>query len=155
MSVLSSTPTAMDEEEVGLNQDEGDTKKIDYGKAMVSIDKPIIDPATEHLSYTPPTSNVRSNSMRDMGTEMTPIASQEPSRTGTPLRATTPSTRSPVNSRPSTLGRCVAPVEVVKNSQMGLKNHHKLSEKQVHESTRREIMALGAQFGKFKYHGMG
>ena len=51
-----------------------------------------------YLSYTPPTSNVRSDSTRDMGTEMTPIASQEPSRTGTPLIATTPSTRSPVNS---------------------------------------------------------
>ena len=61
-------------------------------------DKPIIYPATEHLSYTLPTSNVRSDSMRDMGIEMTPIANQEPSRTGTPLRATTPSTRSPVNS---------------------------------------------------------
>ena len=71
--VLSSTPAAMDEEEVGLNQDEGDTKKIDYGKAMVLIDNPITDPATEHLSYTPPTSNVRSDSMRDMGTEMTPL----------------------------------------------------------------------------------
>ena len=66
--VLSSTPAAMDEEEVGLNQEEGDTKKIDYGKAMVSIDKPIADPATEHLSYTSPTSNVRLDSMRDMGT---------------------------------------------------------------------------------------
>lgn len=148
LSVLSSTPAAMDEEEVGLNQDEGDTKKIDYGKAMVPIDKPIADPANEHLSYTPPTSNVRSVSMRDMGTEMTPIASQEPSRTGTPLRATTPSTRSPVSSRPSTPGRCVAPVEAVKNYQLGLKDHHELSEKQVHESTRREIMALGAQLGK-------
>ena len=61
-------------------------------------DKPIADPATEHLSYTPPTSNVRSDSTRDMGTEMTPIASQEPSRIGAPLRATTPSTRSPINS---------------------------------------------------------
>ncbi|KAK3151969.1 hypothetical protein QOZ80_2BG0152730 [Eleusine coracana subsp. coracana] len=36
----------------------------------------------------PPPSTVRSVSMRDMGTEMTPIASQEPSRTGTPLGKT-------------------------------------------------------------------
>ncbi|KAG5015274.1 hypothetical protein JHK82_020970 [Glycine max] len=39
---------------------------------------------------------------RDMGTEMTPIASQEPSRTGTPIRATTPATRSPIHSGAST-----------------------------------------------------
>ncbi|KAK7399984.1 hypothetical protein VNO78_11182 [Psophocarpus tetragonolobus] len=39
---------------------------------------------------------------RDMGTEMTPIASQEPSRTGTPIRATTPASRSPIHSGTST-----------------------------------------------------
>ncbi|XP_027344122.1 uncharacterized protein LOC113856490 [Abrus precatorius] len=39
---------------------------------------------------------------RDMGTEMTPIASQEPSRTATPIRATTPATRSPIHSGTST-----------------------------------------------------
>ena len=80
------------ESEIGLNVNHIKNKKRKKG------DKPITDPTTEHLSYTPPTSNVRSNSMRDMGTEMTPIASQEPSRIGTPLRATTPSTRSPINS---------------------------------------------------------
>ncbi|GAU30244.1 hypothetical protein TSUD_67960 [Trifolium subterraneum] len=37
-----------------------------------------------------------------MGTEMTPIASQEPSRTATPIRATTPTTRSPIHSGTST-----------------------------------------------------
>lgn len=148
LSVPSSLPAAMDEEEGGLNQDEGDTKKIDYGKSMRPIDKPIADPVNEHLSYIPPTSNVRSVSMRDMGTEMTPMASQEPSRTGTPLRATTPSSRSPVTSRPSTPGRCTTPTEAIENYQLGLKDHHDLSEKQVHEKTRREIMALGAQLGK-------
>ncbi|KAH8949630.1 hypothetical protein BDL97_10G042400 [Sphagnum fallax] len=40
-------------------------------------------------------------STRDMGTEMTPIASVDPSRTATPLRATTPNLGSPINSRPS------------------------------------------------------
>ena len=43
--------------------------------------------------------------LRDMGTEMTPIASKEPSRAATPLRATTPVARSPVPSRSSTPGR--------------------------------------------------
>ncbi|CDY09386.1 BnaA02g26240D [Brassica napus] len=66
----------------------------------------------------PPPSTARSVSMRDMGTEMTPIASQEPSRNGTPIRATTP-IRSPVTSAPSSPGRGA-----------------------------REIMVLGTQLGK-------
>ncbi|GJV44352.1 remorin [Tanacetum coccineum] len=45
---------------------------------------------------------VRSICVRDMGTEMTPIASQEPSRTATPVRATTPAARSPIGSGSST-----------------------------------------------------
>ncbi|PWA95210.1 Remorin, C-terminal [Artemisia annua] len=45
---------------------------------------------------------VRSICVRDMGTEMTPIASQEPSRTSTPVRATTPAARSPIGSGSST-----------------------------------------------------
>ncbi|KAL5569104.1 hypothetical protein UlMin_025679 [Ulmus minor] len=39
---------------------------------------------------------VRSMCVRDLGTDMTPIASQEPSRTTTPLRATTLVVRSPL-----------------------------------------------------------
>ncbi|KAK6116583.1 hypothetical protein DH2020_049689 [Rehmannia glutinosa] len=42
-----------------------------------------------------PKSVVRSICLRDMGTEMTPIASQEPSRSATPVRATTPVSKSP------------------------------------------------------------
>lgn len=49
---------------------------------------------------------VRSVCVRDMGTEMTPIASQEPSRTATPIRATTPAARSPISSGASTPMRC-------------------------------------------------
>ncbi|GJX53527.1 remorin 1.4, partial [Tanacetum coccineum] len=45
---------------------------------------------------------VRSICVRDMGTEMTPIASQEPSRTATPVKATTPAARSPIGSGSST-----------------------------------------------------
>ncbi|KAG9158024.1 hypothetical protein Leryth_000190 [Lithospermum erythrorhizon] len=44
---------------------------------------------------------IRAVSMRDMGTEMTPIPSQEPSRTASPLGSTTPM-RSPTSSIPST-----------------------------------------------------
>lgn len=59
----------------------------------------------EERSYEAETKNtikVQSICFRDMGTEMTPIASQEPSRTATPIRATTPATRSPIHSGTST-----------------------------------------------------
>ncbi|KAK9117943.1 hypothetical protein Scep_016036 [Stephania cephalantha] len=99
-------------------------------------------------TYIPPPSTVRSVSMRDMGTEMTPITSQEPSRNGTPVRATTP-LRSPASSRPTTPGRAGAvssPVETA-NCQMD-PNEMNLSEKEMQRKTRREIMALGTQLGK-------
>ncbi|KAK1294337.1 hypothetical protein QJS10_CPA16g00225 [Acorus calamus] len=48
---------------------------------------------------------LRSVFVRDTGTEMTPNASQGPSRTATPLRASTPVLRSPISSRSSTPGR--------------------------------------------------
>nr|AGC39090.1 remorin-4 protein [Dimocarpus longan]AGN88928.1 remorin-4 protein [Dimocarpus longan] len=95
----------------------------------------------------PPPSTARSVSMRDMGTEMTPIASQEPSRTGTPVRASTP-IRSPNSSRPSTPGR-TAPAPSPTNPPNDNLDHNKeLSEKDLQMKTRREIMALGTQLGK-------
>ncbi|KAI7727294.1 hypothetical protein M8C21_027566 [Ambrosia artemisiifolia] len=45
---------------------------------------------------------VRSICVRDMGTEMTPMASLEPSRAATPVPATTPAARSPIASGSST-----------------------------------------------------
>lgn len=86
--------------------------------------------------------------MRDMGTEMTPLASQEPSRSGTPVRATTP-TRSPTPSRPSSPGRAstvVAPIDP-QTDPLG-SNRKELSEKELQVKTRREIMNLGTQLGK-------
>ncbi|KAF0897546.1 hypothetical protein E2562_038911 [Oryza meyeriana var. granulata] len=71
--------------------DVSETKKIDY--CMVQ---------PQHGS---PVALLRSVCLRDMGTEMTPIASKEPSRSATPLRASTPVSRSPISSRPSTPGR--------------------------------------------------
>ena len=53
-------------------------------------------------SYGIPPSALLSVSMRDMGTEMTPIASQDPSLTATPIQATTPTMNSPVSSASST-----------------------------------------------------
>ncbi|KAJ4795185.1 Remorin [Rhynchospora pubera] len=73
----------------GMNMDEGETKKIDCESTVIEA-SPVVS---------------RSICLRDMGTEMTPIASKEPSRTGTPLRAVTPVVRSPISSRSSTPGR--------------------------------------------------
>ncbi|XP_065857239.1 uncharacterized protein [Euphorbia lathyris] len=96
---------------------------------------------------------VRSVCMRDMGTEMTPVPSQEPSRTATPVDATTPF-RSPTSSIPSTPRRgepTTTPAEHVPNddrqhaTQLGKKE---LTEQEMKLKTRREIVALGVQLGK-------
>ncbi|KAL3649870.1 hypothetical protein CASFOL_006273 [Castilleja foliolosa] len=69
-----------------------ETKNVDCDESVWRINKPLSSSK----------SAVRSICVRDMGTEMTPIVSQEPSRTATPLRATTPAARSPISSGPST-----------------------------------------------------
>eukprot|EP01018_Ginkgo_biloba_P030412 Gb_26160 [translate_table: standard] len=142
--------------------DLGDPKEVNDSEAVLKpslrIEKPIADPAidlSKHGASFPHHSatSVRSVSMRDMGTEMTPITSQEPSRTGTPVRATTPTMRSPVSSQPSTPGRAApasSPMDVTDNELdcQAEVNTTELSEKELHMKTRREIMALGAQLGK-------
>lgn len=74
-------------------QFEVETKKVDCDESIWRINK-----ASNNNSA----SAVRSICVRDMGTEMTPIASQEPSRTATPIRATTPAATSPISSGSST-----------------------------------------------------
>jgi hypothetical protein len=91
----------------------------------------------------PPPSTVRSVSMRDMGTEMTPIASQEPSRTGTPVRATSPNC-----SRPTTPRRTLGPNAIGTVISHGECSNAELSEQELQTKTRREIMLLGTQLGK-------
>ncbi|CAH1417295.1 unnamed protein product [Lactuca virosa] len=82
-------PSSEDEEHGTI-----ETKKVDLGDSMY----------------------VSSICVRDMGTEMTPMASQEPSRSATPVRATTPAKHSPAPSgsstpvRPFTIIPAVAPV---------------------------------------------
>ncbi|CAI9756629.1 unnamed protein product [Fraxinus pennsylvanica] len=71
---------------------EVETKKIDCDESIWRISKPVNSSA----------SVVSSICVRDMGTEMTPIASQEPSRTATPIKARTPVSKSPICSGPST-----------------------------------------------------
>ncbi|KAJ7520970.1 hypothetical protein O6H91_19G033000 [Diphasiastrum complanatum] len=120
---------------------------------MLDLNKCEPSSSPHEASYLPPP-NLRSVSMRDMGTEMTPIASQEPSRTGTPNRATTPTLRSPVSSRPSTPGRA----SPTPSPQQGLdvnglckeseSKQPELTEKELQAKTRQEILALGTQLGK-------
>ncbi|XP_039131556.1 ensconsin-like [Dioscorea cayenensis subsp. rotundata] len=85
--------------------------------------------------------------MRDIGTEMTPIPSQDPSRTGTPLGSTTP--HSPISSLPSTPKRgAPAPSPVHTGTDDEPDSQKKLSEKEIQLKTRREIVALGMKLGK-------
>ncbi|KAL5540319.1 hypothetical protein UlMin_045064 [Ulmus minor] len=96
---------------------------------------------------------IRSVSMRDMGTEMTPGTSLEPSRTATPVGATTP-LRSPNSSIPSTpRGGAPAPTPTDPSNgeefQLATENNRQeLSEEEMKLKTRREIVALGVQLGK-------
>ncbi|CAD6262248.1 unnamed protein product [Miscanthus lutarioriparius] len=98
---------------------------------------------------------VHSVSVRDVGTEMTPIPSQEPSRTGTPLGSRTP-TRSPNCSIPSTPvgGRSIAsPGEECTDdgpyfNRKGGTHANELSDTETRLKTRQEIAALGIQLGK-------
>ncbi|KAJ8547693.1 hypothetical protein K7X08_011279 [Anisodus acutangulus] len=83
-----------DEGDSSMIQFEVETKKVDCDESIWRINK-----ASNNNNSA---SVVRSICVRDMGTEMTPIASQEPSRTATPIRATTPAARSPISSGSST-----------------------------------------------------
>lgn len=83
-------------EEDGVGQGNGipmETKKVDYDESIWGVNKGVESSTM---------SAVRSICVRDMGTEMTPIGSQEPSRTATPVRALTPAARSPMSSGSST-----------------------------------------------------
>lgn len=95
----------------------------------------------------------RNVSVRDMGTEMTPIASVEPSRTATPIRATTPE-KTPVGSRSSTPKRShvggtnFKRMVESKGSKETAETPKILTGKELQAKTRQEILALGTQLGK-------
>ncbi|EXB94977.1 hypothetical protein L484_006742 [Morus notabilis] len=96
-----------EEEENGENNDNVETKNVDGQELVWRINKPaVLNNNNNGVSTGSSTTVVRSICVRDMGTDMTPIASQEPSRTATPLRATTPAARSPISSGSSTPVRC-------------------------------------------------
>ncbi|XP_062217000.1 uncharacterized protein LOC133917062 [Phragmites australis] len=98
----------------------------------------LFKPAQSASIVDEPAPAVRSVSMRDMGTEMTPIASQEPSRTGTPIIASSPtSSRTPT---PQCTGEfCISKID---------SNKKEMSEEELQMNTRQEIMDLGQRLGK-------
>ncbi|KAJ8429116.1 hypothetical protein Cgig2_016947 [Carnegiea gigantea] len=107
-----------------------------HGKAAQLIEKSVGEPLA------------RSISMKDMGTEMTPITSQEPSRSGTPVKMKSPMV-SPTSSRTSTPTRAHPPGvhAEIQNFSVDVRRKE-LSEKELHLKTRKEIMELGMQLGK-------
>ncbi|XP_071735789.1 uncharacterized protein [Rutidosis leptorrhynchoides] len=119
------------------------------GDSAINLSRHDTSLSIQNTTLVPPPTEARSVSMRDMGTEMTPIASQEPSRTGTPVRATTPS-RSPSSSRPATPERTGPVSSTTTNNSNPLfdSGNRELSEKELQLKTRREIKALGTQLGK-------
>lgn len=92
---------------IGPLQYDVQTKNVDCEQGFWRINK-----AAENSGLA-----VRSVCVRDMGTEMTPIASQEPSRTATPIRAGTPVGRSPISSGASTPMRCPNGGQSTENNQ--------------------------------------
>ncbi|CAD6201673.1 unnamed protein product [Miscanthus lutarioriparius] len=98
----------------------------------------LLKPAHNASIVDGPTPVVRSVSMRDMGTEMTPIASQEPSRTATPIIASSPtSSRTPTPQRTTEFS-----VSNIDSNKM------EMCEEELQISTRQEIMDLGERLGK-------
>ncbi|KAK1557924.1 hypothetical protein Q3G72_034260 [Acer saccharum] len=140
----------------GTHQAYGDNVLIDaypQSKDLTDVDQRELTCTTSSVEDTSVVPTIRSVCMRDMGTEMTPVASQEPSRTATPVGATTP-LRSPTSSVPSTPRRgapASTPVDHTTDdeSQHPVENSRRnLSEQEMKEKTRKEIVALGVQLGK-------
>eukprot|EP01018_Ginkgo_biloba_P011907 Gb_05550 [translate_table: standard] len=146
--------------EDGFCCDLGHPKEVNDSKAVLKpsflTDKPIADPAidlSKHNSSFPEhgASAIRSVS-RDMGTEMTPITRHEPSRTGNPVRDTTPTMWSHVSSTIHYEKSCTS---TLTNDAIGNQLDYQaevdtteLFENELKMKTRQEIMVLGAQLGK-------
>ncbi|KAI4372067.1 hypothetical protein MLD38_010349 [Melastoma candidum] len=112
------------------------------GRDLVDTTQPV---AEESSGIT----TIREVSMRDMGTEMTPATSLEPSRTATPVGSATP-LQSPTSSIPSTPRRDTpAPTPTDEEAKYPPEFYKReLTEEELKLKTRREIVALGVQLGK-------
>lgn len=93
------------------NRYEVETKKVEHDKSHWRLNKP------EN-----PIPVVRSVCLRDMGTDMTPSASQEPSRAATPIRSMTPAAQISIPFGSSTLVRGQNGLQVVDEGQGGIKS---------------------------------
>eukprot|EP00250_Pteridium_aquilinum_P017920 c23842_g1_i1 orf=878-2251(+) len=147
-----------------LQDEPSDMKELSISHEGVNDDtllKPTEPPAWDRAAYIMPEPALRSVSMRDMGTEMTPIASQEPSRTGTPIQATTPLRRSPVSSGSSTPQRAApassplqAPEDPIQSSgnistpDNDTRASEPAGENDMQMKTRKDIQTLGVQLGR-------
>ncbi|KHG19537.1 ATP phosphoribosyltransferase [Gossypium arboreum] len=118
-------PVPQKEQDCSSSEGEGSAAEETNGSAMAATAVAAVpseyqdetkqvdcDESIWRINYKPANQNstlvVRSVCVRDMGTEMTPAASQEPSRTATPIRAMSPSARNPtpITSGSSTPVRC-------------------------------------------------
>ncbi|KAI5071430.1 hypothetical protein GOP47_0013681 [Adiantum capillus-veneris] len=142
-------------------EEPSDMKELSVSHEDVNEDKPAEPPAWDRASYVMPEPTMRSVSMRDMGTEMTPIASQEPSRTGTPIQATTPLMRSPVSSGSSTPRRAApasSPLQTSQDPTQSPGNNLSIPdtdgttsetcEGELQMKARKDMQTLGVQLGK-------
>ncbi|XP_073281515.1 uncharacterized protein [Primulina huaijiensis] len=130
-------------------------KRVDFHESedLIEVDDmelPCTKSVTEEKTGV---SGIRSVSMRDTGTEMTPIPSQDPSRSATPVSSTTP-IRSPTSSIPSSPRRQEpVPTQTENPTNSATQNsdeygENDLSEQEMKLKARREIVALGVQLGK-------
>lgn len=137
------------EEEGGGNaiQYEVETKKVDCDESVWRINKTSKGSSSSSV--------VRSICVRDMGTEMTPVASQEPSRTATPLKATTPAARSPISSGCSTPirvqnGMQIQALENGQNGAASIENRGEVS--RVNEASTRQLSRDGEELNGLDIH---
>lgn len=113
-------------------QNEAETKQMECDEPIWRISKPLENCKTV----------VRSVCVRDMGTEMTPIASQEPSRTATPVRATTPVLQSPITSGSSTPARPRHEMQATEARQAGFASTAMVVKKQSSDQSSMETRAM-------------
>uniref|UniRef100_A0A6V7QX94 Remorin C-terminal domain-containing protein n=1 Tax=Ananas comosus var. bracteatus TaxID=296719 RepID=A0A6V7QX94_ANACO len=123
-----------------------DAEKMDRGmlRNQIEVNQKASSAARRTRDEPTVARNVQSASTRDVGTEMTPIASHEPSRTTTPLGSMTP-VRSPKSSTPSTPERGAS---ANAENFRGKSSKNEMSERELRLKTRKEIAALGIQLGK-------
>ncbi|XP_072955355.1 uncharacterized protein [Typha angustifolia] len=135
--------------DLSLIHDSGSLSRLQ--KELYKTDSSVARRPCDEPTATP---NVQSVSMRDVGTEMTPIPSQDPSRIGTPIGSITP-TRSPGSSITSTPRRgepATSPAAfTTRDNNVEVKRKdgkNELSERELKLKIRKEIAALGVQLGK-------